>query len=271
LLAHTLILSLGGTMVLRQRASAAALIAVLLCGVALVAMLEEAGQGALLLQQQPAHTQKLSWEMEPDPADDSGDAGFELDYGRESGVGEAMDSAKDDISDIRGMAGKRDFDDNPVRQKLKKIMRAAKKFEAVEEAYYKELAAPAKVSIRVEQGSPGLRGPRGFRGPEGAQGALGLRGPTGPPGFEGDKGEEGLQGPQGPQGYTGDTGAKGPKGVTGPRGGMGVRGKRGPPGKQGPSGAPGWDGPAGLRGSNGLPGPQGPPGVVSCRVAVLAR
>jgi hypothetical protein len=225
-------------------------------------MVDEAGQGATVLLQPRAPTQKLSWELSADPADDSDDAGFELDYGKESGVAEAMDSAKDDISDIRGMAGKRDFDDDPVRQKLKKIMRETKAFEEEEAAYYKKIGAPAKVSIHVEQGSPGLEGPRGFRGPTGPQGALGNRGPTGPKGFVGPKGEEGQQGPQGAQGETGDRGDMGPKGVTGPQGPMGIRGKRGPNGLKGLPGAPGWDGQTGLRGSNGLQGPPGPPGVV---------
>ena len=253
------------------RAAGAAVVAVLLGAVALVVLVDETGQDvSLLLQQQKrAATQKLSWELSADPADDSDDAGFELDYGKESGVSEAMNSAKDDISDIRGMAGKRDFDDDPVRQKLKKIMRAAKKFEEEEAAYYKKIGAPAKVSISVQQGSPGLQGPRGFRGPTGPQGALGNKGPTGPRGFVGPKGEEGLQGPQGPQGYTGDRGDTGPKGLTGPQGGMGIRGKRGPNGKQGPPGAPGWDGQKGLRGANGLQGPPGPPGVVSARAVIV--
>ena len=239
---------------MRQRVGAA-VVAVLLGAVALVVMVDEAGQGATVLLQPRAPTQKLSWELHADPADDSDDAGFELDYGKESGVSEAMDSAKDDISDIRGMAGKRDFDDDPVRQKLKKIMRATKKFEEEEAAYYKKIGAPAKVSIRVEQGSPGLQGPRGFRGPTGPQGALGNKGPTGPQGFVGPKGEEGLQGPQGQQGETGDRGKTGPKGVTGPQGPMGIRGKRGPNGAKGPPGAKGWDGQKGFKSSrDGLVG-----------------
>jgi hypothetical protein len=174
--------------------------------------------------------QKLSWELHANPAEDSNDAGFELDYGKESGVEEAMDSAKGEISDIRGMAGKRDFDDDPVKEKLKAILRKAEKFMAKEKAYYKALDAPAKVSIRVEQGSPGKEGPRGFRGPSGPMGALGPPGPTGPQGFEGPVGEEGDQGPQGAQGPVGDTGPTGKKGLTGPQGPMGVRGKRGPNG-----------------------------------------
>ena len=252
----------------RPRALGAAFVMVLLGAAALVVMIDEAGQGEAVLYQQQQRLQSLSWELSADPADDSNDAGFELDYGKESGVSEAMDSAKDDISDIRGMAGTRDFDDDPVKQRLKKIMRSALKFEAEEEAEYKALDAPAKVNIRVEQGSPGLQGPRGFRGATGPQGALGVKGPTGPRGFVGPKGAEGLQGPQGPQGATGNRGATGKKGLTGPQGGMGVRGKRGPNGSQGPPGQPGWDGPAGLRGSDGLQGPPGPPGVVSV-VSVL--
>ena len=218
----------------RPRALGAAFATVVLMAAALVVMVDEAGQGAhVLLQPKPAaRTQGLSWELSADPADDSDDAGMELDYGKESGVGEAMDSAKGDISDIRGMAGKRDFDDDPVRQKLKKIMRAAKKFEAQEAAYYKELDAPAKVNIRVEQGSPGKQGKRGFRGSTGPMGALGEKGPTGVRGFEGPKGSEGLQGPQGGQGATGNRGPTGKKGLTGPGGPMGVRGKRGPNGSQ---------------------------------------
>jgi len=241
----------------------AAVVMVLLGAAALVVIVDEAGQGAAVLYPQQQRLQALSFELSPDPADDSGDAGFELDYGKESGVSEAMDGAKDDISDIRGMAGTRDFDDDPVKQRLKKIMASALKFEKEEEQEYKELDAPAKVSIHVEQGSPGKEGPRGFRGTTGPQGALGPKGPTGPQGFVGPEGSEGLQGPQGPQGETGDRGATGKKGLTGPQGPMGVRGKRGPNGIQGPPGAPGWDGPEGLRGSDGLQGPPGPPGVVS--------
>ena len=247
-----------------RRALLAAVAATALCATALVVVVEQARPEVGVLLPAPAaaaRRQQLSWEMDADPAEDSGDAGFELDYGKESGVSAAMDSAKDDIADIRGMAGKADFDDDPVRQRLKKILREATQFEQEEKAYYKKIDAPAQVSIHVEQGSPGLQGPRGFRGPTGPQGALGDRGVQGPRGFVGPEGSEGLQGPQGRPGPTGDRGATGKRGVTGPRGGMGKRGKRGPNGKQGPPGAPGWDGPAGLRGADGMQGPQGPPGA----------
>lgn len=247
----------------RPRALAGAVLTVVLCAAALVVMVDEAGQGESVLFQQQQRLQKLSWELSADPAEDSNDAGFELDYGKESGVSAAMDGAKDDISDIRGMAGTRDFDDDPIKQKLKKTMRAAKQFMQEEEAYYKALDAPAKVSIRVEQGSPGEQGRRGFRGPEGIMGARGNKGPTGKQGFEGPPGEEGLQGPQGSPGKTGLRGPTGQKGVTGPQGPMGVRGPRGPNGDQGLPGEKGWDGPAGLRGSDGLQGPPGPMGIVS--------
>ena len=194
--------------------------------------------------------------------DESSSSPNSIDFGAESGVTEGIDGAKDDVSNIRDMAGVRDFDSDPEKDKLEKILKETMAFQEEEESFYKSLDAATTVDIQVKQGTPGMRGPRGFRGQMGPQGAMGSPGIPGPQGFVGDKGEEGPQGPQGPQGEQGDQGAKGPKGVTGPQGPMGERAKRGTPGKKGNTGLPGWDGPAGLRGKDGMQGPPGPPGSV---------
>ena len=116
-----------------------------------------------------------------------------VDFGEESGVAEAIDSTKDDISNIKAMAGTTDDDSNPLKLKLQKLTKKVKAFQEEEESFYKALDAPAKVDIEVSQGPPGKQGPRGYRGREGAQGPPGPPGGVGP---QGAKGETGLEGPQ---------------------------------------------------------------------------
>jgi len=71
----------------RPRALVAAVVTVVLMAAALVVMVDEAGEGAAVLLPRGQRVQELSWELSADPAEDSNDAGFELDYGKESGVG----------------------------------------------------------------------------------------------------------------------------------------------------------------------------------------
>ncbi|MGG0720213.1 hypothetical protein ABE096_21920 [Robertmurraya massiliosenegalensis] len=77
------------------------------------------------------------------------------------------------------------------------------------------------------------RGPRGRRGPAGAQGEVGPKGPAGA------QGEAGPEGPAGAQGEAGPEGPAGPQGEAGPEGPAGPQGEAGPEGPAGPQGSPG--------------------------------
>ena len=121
----------------------------------------------------------LSGAVEPDE-DQSLDGGFETDYGKESGVDEAMDGAKDDQMNIKMMQGTSDDlgpDEN--MEKLKRLMEKMGKFEETEADLLKVVQHPAQVTLSVVNGPPGKQGPRGFRGQAGGQG------PPGPPGGQG--------------------------------------------------------------------------------------
>jgi hypothetical protein len=116
-----------------------------------------------------------------------------VEFGESSGVSEAIDSSKDEISNIKAMAGSVDDDSDPLKQKLVRLVKKVKAFQNKENAFYKALDSPTKVDIQVSQGTPGKAGPRGYRGREGPQGASG---PPGIQGVQGAKGETGLEGPQ---------------------------------------------------------------------------
>ena len=121
----------------------------------------------------------LSGAVEPDE-DQSLDGGFETDYGKESGVDEAIDGAKDDQMNIKMMQGPSDDlgpDEN--MEKLKRLMEKMGKFEEKEAKFLKVVQHPAQVTLSVVNGPPGKQGPRGFRGQAGGQG------PPGPPGAQG--------------------------------------------------------------------------------------
>lgn len=86
------------------------------------------------------------------------------------------------------------------------------------------------VKLQGPKGDPGLQGPPGKDGVNGAKGEQGLQGPPGPPGRDGTKGEQGIPGPPGPKGepfkysdFTAEQlallkGPKGDKGEPGPPG-----------------------------------------------------
>ncbi|XP_057680160.1 collagen alpha-1(XXI) chain [Corythoichthys intestinalis] len=121
-----------------------------------------------------------------------------------------------------------------------------------------------------QRGPPGLMGEKGEAGPPGADGKPGETGNPGPPGLMGKKGNDGLPGPRGLPGIKGDsgtTGFSGPQGLPGERGEPGPPGEaglKGDPGTVGAQGVPGAQGPqgeAGPRGPQGETGLQGPPGI----------
>ena len=114
--------------------------------------------------------------------DQSMDAGFELDYGKESGVQEAMTGARDDQMNIMMMRGPGELGGDVNREKLERLEKKMAKFEAKEAAFLKVAQKPAQVTLSVTAGPPGLPGKRGFRGQAGLQGAPGvpgIRGKTG--------------------------------------------------------------------------------------------
>ena len=193
-------------------------------------------------------------------ADPALDAGFELDYGKVSGVSEALAGARDDQLSIQMMRGTTSEGPDPNLAKLDRLQARMARFEAAEAKFLKAADRPAQVTLSVTGGPPGLQGPRGHRGQAGAQGAPGPPGEQGRGGPRGPKGREGLQGAQGSKGAQGVRGRKGPQGVRGPQGKMGRRGERGRTGPRGPAGKPGYNGPPGNKGSDGLPGPPGPAG-----------
>jgi hypothetical protein len=175
-------------------AASAIVATVLLCAIAF--NLTEKSSHSLLLQEQiraarhggaarHARLQSLDDDTETDAN--------AVDFGEDSGVSEAIDSSKDDISSIKAMAGTMDDGGNPLKVKLQKLVKKVKAFQQEEEEFYKAIDAPAKVDIQVSQGIPGKAGPTGYRGREGAQGSPGVPGVVGPVGA---KGETGLEGPQ---------------------------------------------------------------------------
>ncbi|XP_075454839.1 scavenger receptor class A member 3 isoform X2 [Ascaphus truei] len=115
-----------------------------------------------------------------------------------------------------------------------------------------------------ELGSPGPQGLRGLAGDTGHQGENGPHGIKGSPGIKGEKGSMGQLGPKGQKGTKGDVGPLGPDGPLGAKGQPGLQGEqgfigmRGSRGQEGPTGAKGE---AGIPGARGLPGPRGPQGL----------
>ena len=167
-------------------------IAALLCTIALQ-LVEEPDHSSLLQQKEVRHTQRARYGRIQSLDEDEDTDANAVDFGEDSGVSEAIDSSKDDISNIKAMAGTLDDGSNPLKLKLQKLVKKAKAFKEKEETFFKALDAPAKVDIEVSQGPPGKAGPTGYRGREGAQGAPGAPGVVGP---QGAKGETGLEGPQ---------------------------------------------------------------------------
>nr|XP_033472812.1 collagen alpha-2(VI) chain-like [Epinephelus lanceolatus] len=114
--------------------------------------------------------------------------------------------------------------------------------------------------------TPGLPGPKGYRGAKGLKGDRGLPGPSGEKGRPGDPGIEGPIGQPGPKGEVGLKGDKGEFGAIGAKGAAGVPGKNGTDGQKGKIGrigAPGCKGDPGDEGPNGYHGEvgeTGPPG-----------
>ncbi|XP_028993053.1 collagen alpha-2(VI) chain-like isoform X2 [Betta splendens] len=113
---------------------------------------------------------------------------------------------------------------------------------------------------------PGIRGPKGFRGPKGIKGESG---PLGQKGERGAQGDPGIEGPIGRPGSKGEIGLKGEKGeigeigAKGGAGGAGRNGTDGQKGKLGRIGTPGCKGEAGDQGPHGYQGEvgdSGPPG-----------
>jgi len=98
--------------------------------------------------------------------------------------------------------------------------------------------------------APGLAGPAG---PAGRNGANGLMGLAGTPGRNGVSGLIGLTGAPGRNGLIGASGVN--NGVPGPAGLPGTAGSVGPVGA---TGAPGPQGPQGIQGPQGPQGPAGP-------------
>jgi hypothetical protein len=168
-------------------------VAALLCIVALQ-LVDEPQHSSLLQQnmvrraQAVRHARLQSLDDEEEDTDANA-----IDFGEESGVSEAIDSTKDDISNIKAMAGVMDDNSNPLKVKLEKLVKKVQAFKVEEDKFYKALDAPAKVDIQVGEGPPGKPGPTGYRGREGGQGAPG---PPGVMGLQGAKGETGLEGPQ---------------------------------------------------------------------------
>lgn len=155
--------------------------------------------------------------------------------------------------------------------------------------------------VRVNNGTPGPRGVRGYSAYELAllEGFVGTRAEwvQSLGGIKGDKGDpfmyedfsvaqlEALRGPQGIQGETGPQGEAGPQGPRGEVGPQGIQGIQGPKGDKGdafaysdftpeqlsnligPQGPAGETGPQGIQGIQGLKGdkgdigPQGPQGL----------
>ncbi|KAL7385188.1 hypothetical protein ABVT39_017266 [Epinephelus coioides] len=114
--------------------------------------------------------------------------------------------------------------------------------------------------------TPGLPGPKGYRGAKGLKGDRGRPGPSGEKGRPGDPGIEGPIGQPGPKGEVGLKGDKGEFGAVGAKGSAGVPGKNGTDGQKGKIGrigAPGCKGDPGDEGPNGYHGEvgeTGPPG-----------
>jgi len=113
----------------------------------------------------------------------SQDGGFELDYGKESGIMEAMDGARDDQMNIMMMKAPGALGGNVNKEKLARLQKKMAKFEKEEADFLKVVQKPAQVTLSVTQGTPGKKGPRGFRGQSGAQGK---------PGVSGDMGKQGT-------------------------------------------------------------------------------
>ncbi|MDQ2623432.1 MAG: collagen-like protein [Actinomycetota bacterium] len=101
------------------------------------------------------------------------------------------------------------------------------------------------------QGAPGKDGSAGPVGATGAEGSRGEKGETGEAGPEGEKGEPGEDGAVGPQGERGATGPAGPQGETGA---TGAAGEQGEAGATGPAGEQGEAGPIGATGADGVDG-----------------
>ncbi|KAF7653427.1 hypothetical protein LDENG_00083010 [Lucifuga dentata] len=117
--------------------------------------------------------------------------------------------------------------------------------------------------------TPGIPGPKGYRGAKGTKGerghlgSKGERGRQGDPGIEGPIGRPGQKGEIGLKGEKGELGASGAKGAAGIPGRNGTDGQKGKVGRIGPPGCkgdPGDKGPDGYPGEVGDTGPQGDPG-----------
>lgn len=163
----------------RLAAVAAGATAVVAVVMTLAAIADTAGRVGLLQETKLGVTEEGHEEQSPD-------AGFELDFGKESGVKEAMDGARDDQMNIMMMKAPGELGGNANMEKLARLQEKMAKFEKEEAAFLKVAQHPAQVTLSVTAGPPGLQGPRGFRGQAGRQG------PPGPPGDMGKTGMRGL-------------------------------------------------------------------------------
>lgn len=111
--------------------------------------------------------------------DQSLDGGFELDYGKESGIEEAMTGARDDQDNIMMMKAPGELGGDVNREKLERLEKKMARFEAKEAAFLKVAQKPAQVTLSVTAGPPGKQGKRGFRGQSGLPGATGVSGVRG--------------------------------------------------------------------------------------------
>ena len=91
-------------------------------------------------------------------ADPALDAGFELDYGKESGVSEALAGARDDQLSIQMMRGTTSEGPDPNLAKLDRLQARMARFEAAEAKFLKAADRPAQVTLSVTGGPPGLQG-----------------------------------------------------------------------------------------------------------------
>ena len=160
----------------RLVAAVATATAVVAVAMTLAAIADTAGRrgGALGL---------LETKLGVEDEEQSPDAGFELDFGKESGVAEAMTGARDDQMNIMMMKAPGPLGGNVNMEKLARLQEKMAKFEKEEADFLMVAQHPAQVTLSVTAGPPGLQGPRGFRGQAGNQG---------PPGPPGDKGKTGV-------------------------------------------------------------------------------
>uniref|UniRef100_A0A8B9L734 Collagen, type XI, alpha 2 n=1 Tax=Astyanax mexicanus TaxID=7994 RepID=A0A8B9L734_ASTMX len=168
---------------------------------------------------------------------------------------------------------------------------------SAQEAQAQAILSQARVSLKYEQLSVVVKGPRGPQGMPGPPGKAGRRvsdpfilmimkkifhltlkrsHPThlvlGEVGVPGPRGEDGPEGPKGRVGPPGEIGSLGP---VGEKGKLGVPGLPGYPGRQGPKGSlgfpgfPGTNGEKGGRGPRGQRGPRGSTGKSGAKVTSI--